>query len=83
MHYFLEAAEAAGLGDLALVHDDYGCTADDVETLHRLLRETFVRMYKERDPLSLLYLQYPGLPDLPEHGDLNIDDVLTSPYFFC
>lgn len=83
MHFFLEAAEAAGLGDLALVHDDYGCLADDVETLHRLLRETFVAMYKERDPLALLALQYDGLPEIPAQGELNIDDVLTSTYFFC
>jgi DNA-directed RNA polymerase len=83
MHFFLEAAEAAGLGDLALVHDDYGCLADEVETLHRLLRETFVWMYKNRDPLELLALQYDGLPELPEHGDLDIDEVLKSTYFFC
>jgi DNA-directed RNA polymerase len=83
MHLFLDASEAAQLGDLALIHDDYGCLADDVETLQRLLRETFVWMYTHRDPLALLALQYDGLPEIPAQGNLNLADVLKSTYFFC
>lgn len=83
MHFFLEAAEAAGLTDLALVHDDYGTTADQVPMLHKLLRETFVRMYTEHDPLTVLAAQHQDLPELPSHGALDLQGVLESRYFFC
>lgn len=83
MHFFLRAAKAAGIQDLALIHDDYGCPADQVDTLHRILRETFVQMYTENDPLSVFSSQVEGLPELPEPGALDLDGVLKSTYFFC
>ena len=83
MHLFLDAADAEGLDDLALIHDDYGCPADQVDTLHRLLRETFVCMYTDLNPLELLCEQYPQLPPPPDAGDLDLEVVKQSAYFFC
>lgn len=87
MHFFLQRCREEGLTQLALVHDDYGCPAGQVATLHRLLRETFVAMYRDGDPLQAFkdFHESPTLllPDIPARGDLNIEDVLKSPYFFC
>lgn len=70
-------------GDLALVHDDYGALADEVPKLHRLLRRSFVDMYLYHDPLKALAAQVEGLPELPESGDLDLEEVNRSVYFFC
>lgn len=49
----------------------YAVHACDVDLLHRVLREAFVR--------------HPGLelPDPPKTGALDIRQVLDSPYFFA
>lgn len=87
MHFFLQRCREEGLTQLALVHDDYGCPARDVAKLHRIIRETFVAMYTEHDPLAEFKAFHENehllLPDIPPPGDLNLQDVLQSPYFFC
>lgn len=77
---------AEGITDWACIHDDYGTHAADTDKLHRVLREAFVHQYTAHDPLgdfrdfqeSLGY----ELPELPGKGDLDINDVLNSEYFF-
>ncbi len=87
MHFFLQRCREEGLTQLALVHDDYGCPAGQVATLHRLIRETFVQMYTEHDPLAEFKQFHESdrllLPDVPPPGNLNLTDVLQSTYFFC
>lgn len=83
MHFLICAAEDAGLGHLAFIHDDYGTTADDTETLHRLIRETFIAMYMANCPLSQFRDAY-GIPaPLPERGNLDLQAVQDSTYFFA
>lgn len=83
MCLLIVAADDAGLGHLAFIHDDYGTTADGTETLHRLIRETFVWMYEQGCPLSLLRDTYGITEPIPEYGDLDIKVVLESTYFFA
>jgi DNA-directed RNA polymerase len=83
MHFLICAADDAGLGHLAFIHDDYGTTADGTETLHRLIRETFVMMYKLGCPLTIFRDMYGITAPIPEYGDLDIDEVLNSVYFFA
>jgi DNA-directed RNA polymerase len=68
--------------DLAMIHDDYGTHAADAQTLFTRIRETFVRMYEEHDPLAAFHSSYPFLPAVPARGSLDIREVLASPYFF-
>ncbi len=79
---------AEGIRHFAMVHDSYGVHACDVDLLNRVLREEFVRIYSEPVLLNFLDQQrkaHPGisLPDPPQTGDLDIQQVLSSPYFFA
>ena len=78
---------AEGIRHFAMVHDSYGVQACDVELLNRVLREEFVGIYSEPVLQNFLDQQrkaHPGisLPDPPQTGDLDIQQVLSSPYFF-
>jgi len=79
---------AEGLRHFAMVHDSYGVHACDVDLLNRVLREEFVRIYSEpvlQNFLDQQRIANPGivLPDPPQTGDLDIQQVLSSPYFFA
>ncbi len=76
-----------GITSFAMIHDDYGTHAADIEAMHRILREQFVRLYTEHDLLMELHDQLERncgvkLPLPPAHGTLNINDVVNSKYFF-
>ena len=79
-------AAKSGIEDMALIHDDYGTYAADTHILHRCIREAFVAMYTDHDPLTDFRDQQEAaggaLPPLPVKGDLDIRDVLKSHYFF-
>ncbi len=83
MHLLICAAEDSGLGHLAFIHDDYGTTPDGTETLHKLIRRTFVDMYEGCQPLTEFASQWGILEPLPEPGDLDLRVVLESRYFFA
>jgi DNA-directed RNA polymerase len=79
---------AEGIRHFAMVHDSYGVHACDVDLLNRVLREEFVGIYSEPVLQHFLDQQrkaHPGisLPDPPQTGDLDIQQVLSSPYFFA
>ena len=83
----INAMADEGILDFAFIHDDYGCHAADVATMQRIIREQFVYMYTEYDILQRFkdeVEQRTGvtLPPVPEKGDLNIKQVLQSPFFF-
>jgi DNA-directed RNA polymerase len=80
--------EAEGIRHFAMVHDSFGVHAADVDILNRVLREEFVRIYSE--PVLHKFLEeqsqaHPNVdfPDVPQTGDLDIRQVLASPYFFA
>lgn len=83
MHYLIRAAEEAGLGHLAFIHDDYGALAPDIAVLHKLIRQTFVAMYEDRNPLQDFKDRHGILKELPAEGELDLAGVLDSNYFFC
>lgn len=82
LHLTAYAASQRGIEALAMIHDDYGTHADRAEELFHLIRETFVRLYEEHDPLDELAKKYPVAPPLPAKGSLDIRQVLGSAYFF-
>lgn len=78
----------AGLTDFAMIHDSYGTHACNTTLLASTLRAVFVRMY-QADPLTAfrdeLIKSNPGivLDDLPSKGDLDLNQVLKSAFFFA
>lgn len=76
-----------GISQFAMIHDSYGTHAADTPVLARLIREAFVEMYSENDVLE----QYRDealqvvdeLPPLPNKGNLSLDGVLDSQFFFA
>jgi len=82
LHLTTNAAAALGIRSLAMIHDDYGTHAAKSGELARMIREQFVSMYANHDPIEALRLKYPKLKPPPERGTLDIDEVLASRYFF-
>jgi DNA-directed RNA polymerase len=77
-----------GIRHFAMVHDSFGVHACDIDLLNRVLREEFVRIYSEPILANFLKEQMKAHPDvdlpaLPAAGDLDIRQVLSSPYFFA
>lgn len=79
----VKACDEAGIDSLAMIHDDYGTHAADAQKLFMIIRDTFARMYEENDPLNWFRDHYDGLPEVPPAGNLDIDQVRRSPYFFA
>lgn len=85
-----------GINGLSFVHDSFGTHACDAAALNRILRETFVEMYSD-DLLTRWTVEVRSLiePDLrpefdkivmkhkPDMGNLNLNKVQESMYFFC
>lgn len=82
LHLTAAAAKAAGIDSLAMIHDDYGTHAADAALLYRIIRERFVEMYEQHDPLRALQSKYPAMGVPPERGALDIREVLRSNFFF-
>jgi DNA-directed RNA polymerase len=79
-----------GITSFICIHDSFGTHACDMDKLNRILRETFVEMYSKdllADFRDQILNQLPEefhdkIPSVPEHKDLDINQVLKSPYFF-
>lgn len=76
------ACTALGVDALHMVHDDFGCHAQDAGKLYTVIRERFVHMYQQLDPLVAFWTAHPELDATPAIGKLDITQVLDSPYFF-
>lgn len=88
----LHVAKQMDINSFAMVHDSYGTHAADAEAMWSALRTAFVEMYSQMDVLEEFrnYL----LEVLPEHrraeikpipvkGNLKLDEVLNSSFFFA
>ncbi|KAI3853832.1 hypothetical protein MKW92_047437 [Papaver armeniacum] len=80
------ACKRAGI-NFAGVHDSYWTHACDVDEMNRILREEFVELYEQpiqENLLASFQKCFPTVefPPLPERGDLDLKEVLKSPFFF-
>jgi DNA-directed RNA polymerase len=80
---------AEGITDFAMIHDSYGTHACNTTKLASTLRSVFVRMYKQ-DPLAAFRAEVisnnpsvDGIEELPLKGDLNLDAIMASDFFFA
>lgn len=81
-HLQITTVKAANAGmSLAMIHDDYGTHAADCGKLSRIIRETFVEMYEDNEPLEDFAAKF-DMPSPPTKGNLQLRDVLKSTYFF-
>lgn len=76
-----------GITSLAMIHDDFGTHAADAHRFSQIIREVFLEMYQDHDWLQDFYDRYTTtgvfLPDPPDKGSLDLEEVLKSQYFFA
>lgn len=80
-------AKDAGITHIAAIHDDYGVHACDSQAFAGMIRSAFVEQYSENVLLRFhteLSAMYPEvvLPLPPAYGELELEQVLQSSYFF-
>ncbi len=73
-----------------MIHDSYATHAADMGKLNRILRDEFVKMYRENDWLQELWKSLKeqtggGLQGeaLPLIGDFDLESVKDAKYFFA
>lgn len=78
-----------GIHHFSMIHDSYATSPALADKLYHIVRQTFVEMYEQNDVLanfradvlsSLIGIH--DLPEPPEKGNLDIRQVLDSPYVF-
>ena len=77
--------EANPITSWACVHDSIGVHACEVERLNRIIREEYVRIYDR--PVLEEFHDYQlrhgvDLPDPPDLGAFNLNEVMRANYFF-
>lgn len=83
----LMATAVAFDGSILPVHDSYATHACDVDEMGKCTRQEFINMYKDGTFLDKFKKELEDkyeveLPPLPEKGNLNLTEVLSSKYFF-
>lgn len=81
----------AGVTSFGMVHDSYGTHASDMDTLATCLREAFVELYQHdvlEDFRNSILAMLPEklqakVPPCPAKGDLDLNVVRQSVYFFA
>ena len=76
-----------GMQDFCMVHDSYGTHAGNIDLLEEKLREAFIDQYKG-DVLGKLHKELEdqtglGLPPPPPMGELDLEQIKNSRYFFA
>jgi len=81
-------AAAVGISNFAMIHDSFGTHAADIPLLSACLREAFIELYLDNNPLEMFRTQTQTLtnqllPEPPEKGDLDLTSVRNSEFFFA
>lgn len=88
----VNAAVRSGITDIATVHDSFSCLAPYADRYNEIIREEFVAMYKNHNPLAeilecakrdLSDANHHRLPKLPEPGTLNLEEIKNARYSFA
>lgn len=76
----------AGVRNFFMIHDSFGCPFAQVGLMNKIIREAMVDMYREdyMQKWKASVEKYSGvqLPEPPERGDFNINEILNSEFFF-
>jgi len=84
----MNLAGSSGIQDAGTIHDAILCLVADAGTMHKCVRKATVDIFS-RDLLGELRQQVltmlPSgvtLPEVPEYGSLDVNEVLSSKYYF-
>ena len=77
LHYSVLAMFKRSIQDVVVIHDCYGCNANDVDAMRDCVINGFADLYSF-SALSALAEQYDV--DLPDMGDLVIEDIRKATY---
>ena len=81
----INTAKAMGVDTFSFIHDDFGTHAADTEKLYVSTREAFIELHSRplleewAEQMKEIGLE---IPPYPATGDLDIEQVRESPYFF-
>lgn len=73
---------SAGL-QMVAIHDSFGTHPCDVEQMNKILRQEFVDLYTHNDVLLDFLWEVGGTGEIPKKGNLDLELVKTSEFFFC
>jgi DNA-directed RNA polymerase len=75
-----------GIRDFSMIHDSFGCPFSQMTIMRDILRRSIVDMYSGNylEEWKLSVEGYTGLtmPEPPELGDFDINEILESEFFF-
>jgi DNA-directed RNA polymerase, mitochondrial len=86
------AAARAGITQTATVHDSFGCLPSQAGRFRQIIREEFIRLYRDHDVLRDILEQakadlppeeWHRLPPLPEYGSLDLEEIRHAEYAFA
>lgn len=86
------AAQEQGVEHFAMIHDSFGTCPGNAGTMFRVVRETMVKTYSERDVMQEFYEGFCNglteksaekIPELPSKGTLELEGILKSKYCFA
>lgn len=92
LRMYVNLALDEGVRHFGSVHDSFMSLAADAATMGRCLREAFVQMYTENDPMAEFRVDiaamlsdenFAKLPPVPAKGDLDVSLVRESANFFA
>jgi DNA-directed RNA polymerase len=82
-------ATSKGVTSFAMIHDSFGTTAADAESLAVCLRDAYAQMFSTdllaefREQVQLQLGDRGTVPPVPQSGDLDVNEVRNSVYFFA
>lgn len=93
-HLLMVASAAASedITQLATVHDSFGCLAPQAARFRQIVREQFVRLYRDNNVLTQVLDQckhdltihnQQRLPHGVEAGALNLEEIINADYAFA
>ena len=68
---------------ISLIHDSVLCRATDMDTLSRIVRETYMDIFADNDYLKEWANQIGAITEPPMINTLQPELVIESTYFFC
>jgi DNA-directed RNA polymerase len=83
---------SVGVSGVGAIHDSICGLATQMSTIGEAVRDGFVELYSEHAPLrsfcetaraQIAEEHWDDLPEPPEPGEFNVNDVLLSQYFFA
>lgn len=83
-HLTLTANRLSPKHAMVAIHDSFGTHPGSVDAMHSAIRDAFVELYTEHDPLAL-FLRGIGQEEvaLPPRGTLDLELFRTSEFGFC